>query len=147
MSTDQYDISSFTFIGTPKVSSYNRRYESKKTTMHDVLDITKTKLSTVLFLMDMGIINKTYQCPTCYNSMDLVQSTSANVSSDSFIWSCRRSVDKKRHQAQRSLRKGSWVADCNLTLEEIVKVVYCWTANFTQQQVYYYVHINNVIIK
>ena len=82
------------FNRLPNVSSYNRKYCSKSTTMQDVMEITKTKLSTNHFLMSIGLLNNNYKCPIC-NDFMMVQSTSAKGSSDGYIWCCRKTVNKK----------------------------------------------------
>ena len=79
------DISNTGFNRLPKVSSYNRQYCSKSTTVQDVVEITKTKLSIIHFLMSIGILNNNYKCPICNDFMMFVQNTSAKGSSDGYM--------------------------------------------------------------
>ena len=118
-----------------KKSSYQRIYKDKRTTMRDIMNITNTKLSVIQYLMEINIINSNYHCPSCDDLMMFCENMSAHKSSDNFVWRCKRTIDGKRHQIDRSIRKGSWIHDCNLTLEEIVKMTYCWSQDYTQQQV------------
>jgi hypothetical protein len=116
-------------------TSYNRAFELKHTTMREIFEITSNKLNLIYYLMEKGILTKSYKCPACFEEMYLCESTSAKVSSDGYIWKCNKTVNGRRHQKERSLRRGSWIQDCNFTLEEIVKITYCWSKDYTQKQV------------
>jgi predicted RNA-binding Zn-ribbon protein involved in translation (DUF1610 family) len=83
----------------------------------------------------MGVINDRYRCPKCGNEMVMHVNSSSKSSSDGFVWICRKTVNGQRHQCHRSIRKGSWISDCNLTLEEIIQSVYHWSQNFYQNQI------------
>ena len=97
--------------------------------MKDIEEIVEDKFKLIKWLQDVGWINKEYICPVCDSNMKLIESSSAKKSSDVLVWRCRATINGKRHQVMRSLRKGSWPQFSNLTLEEIVKFTY--TKSFT----------------
>ena len=41
----------------------------------------------------------------------------------------------KRHNAELSIRKGSWFEHSNMTLEEILKFTYWWSQDLNQNQI------------
>jgi predicted RNA-binding Zn-ribbon protein involved in translation (DUF1610 family) len=121
-----------------KKSSYHRNdeaYMKKFTTMSDVEDLCKSKETCIKFLVQMGVLNSSYQCPICGNEMTMCRNTSIRSSSDGYVWSCRITMNGVRHQVHRSIRKSSWLSDCNLTLEEMIKLIYHWTQNLKQNQI------------
>jgi predicted RNA-binding Zn-ribbon protein involved in translation (DUF1610 family) len=121
-----------------KKSSYqrcNEAYVKKFTTFSDVQDLCSTKKGCIKFLIEMGVINDRYRCPKCGNEMVMHVNSSSKSSSDGFVWICRKTANGQRHQCHRSIRKGSWISDCNLTLEEIIQAVYHWSQNFYQHQI------------
>ena len=123
-----------------KVSSYNRHYhdrykERTYTTYEGLLTLITNKVQCIRFLMEHDIIEKQMMCPKCTEPMKLVQSKSKHSSSDGFVWRCRRMAGGVRHEVERSIRKESWLEDCNLTIEECLKEIYFWSTRFSQQQV------------
>jgi nitric oxide reductase large subunit len=46
--------------------------------------------------------------------------------SDGLIWTCKRYVNKQRHQVKLSIRHGSWFNESNMRLTEILEVTYYW---------------------
>ena len=133
-----------------KSSSYNRFYREestrKVTTWEDIMHLTSSKQSCVKFLMDKHILANVYYCPKCLSPMDLKISSSKKSSSDAFVWKCRKMSNGERHQVERSIRCGSWLSDCNLTLEEIIKLIYRWSQDTEQKQVriIYIFHIYSI---
>ncbi len=100
-----------------------------------VQEVLATKLSTVRWLMTMGLIASRMWCPhpTCDNAMNLHP---CSTTSDGYIWKCRSTVKGEgRHQKSRSIRHGSWFSKSNLTLAELIQMTYFWAHGFTQQQV------------
>ena len=57
------------------------------------------------------------------------------VSSDCWKWECRRQEKRKRHQAEISIRKGSWFEKSKKTLQDILKLTYWWCQDLDQVQV------------
>ena len=123
---------------TFKSTSYQRSLPSSEehsTTIDDINSLTSSKQRVIKFLMEKNVIHNQYVCPKCGEDMKLCMPSSGHTSSDGYVWKCRKMVNYKRHEVERSLRKGSWLSDCNLTLEEIVKCIYYWTRDLEQQQV------------
>ena len=129
--------------------SYKRQCKVWHTTYADICTITSNKKTTIEWCQNKCLLGKEYFCPKCFQPMDLVISTSKNVSSDAVVWRCRRRIMKVRHQVERSIRKGTWFENSNLTLEEILKLTYLWTQNVAQQHVSssaksIYLHVSHV---
>ena len=112
-----------------------REHSERHTTFDDVIALTSNKQDVITFLMQKNVIHKYYLCPKCHNHMNIVLTKCNHSSSDGYKWSCCKMIDGKRHEVERTLRKGSWMYNCNLTLEEIVKSIYYWTRELQQKQV------------
>ena len=116
--------------------SYKRKSLNWNTTFEEIVQITSlNKLELVKWCQEKGILAKNYLCPKCLEPMRLCESSSKNTSSDGFVWKCRRRIDKRLHQVERSIRKGSFFENSNLTIEENIKMIYFWTQNISQQNV------------
>ena len=55
-------------------------------------------------------------CPMCAGEMSL---TRCEDQSDDLKWECRQQVNCKRHEAEVSIRKGSWFEKSKMTLEDL----------------------------
>lgn len=44
--------------------------------------------------------------------------------SNGYVWECRKQINGKRHQCERSIREGSWFENANMTIEEVLKFTY-----------------------
>ncbi|XP_068757288.1 uncharacterized protein [Montipora capricornis] len=71
-------------------------------------------------------------CPRCSAEMKLV---SCNDRSDGFQWECQLQMDGKRHKVETSIQKGSWFAQSNMTLEQVLKFTYWWCQDLDQSQI------------
>ena len=58
-----------------------------------------------------------------------------NDQSDGLKWECRVQSSAKRHRTELSIRTGSWFAQTNMTLEEILKFTYWWCQDLEQSQI------------
>ena len=83
-------------------------------------------------LMAEGLIAKGHLCPICGAEMSL---TTYDDWSDGLKRECRRQDNGKRHKTEISSRKGSWVGNSKIKLEEIFKLTYCWCQNLDQVQI------------
>ena len=110
-----------------KIGSYGRDYKKWNTTLDDIMKLTEEKSTAFGWLQEMGWLNSIYQCPVCAAPMVLTKASASHGSSDGMVWKCRATVQGRRHQSERSIRKNSWLHDCNLTLEEIIKLCYFWS--------------------
>ena len=61
---------------------------------------------------------------------------------DSLSWRCRRthkvySNGKTycKKDVKVTIREGSWLLHCNITLEDVILLMYCWANNYTIQQI------------
>ena len=82
--------------------------------------------------MAEGLLAKSQLCPHCNKEMKLV---TWNDRSDGLKWECRTQTSGKRHKTEASIRKGSWFAQSNMTLEEILKFTYWWRQDLEQSQI------------
>ena len=55
---------------------------------------------------------------------------------------CRRQINRKRHKVEMSIRKDSWFAKSNLSLEEIVKLTYWWCRGLKQDEIRHEVNVS-----
>ena len=116
--------------------SYRRNEKDWRTTWEDVLNLCNNEiLDLIYWFQKFGWLKKNYICPVCDNYMRLVEATSSHKSSDIYVWMCRRMVNGKRHFRSRSIRKGSWIENCNLNLSEILKLTYMWAQKYTMTQI------------
>lgn len=115
--------------------SYGRDDKTWSITYKDILEITCDKKSTIQWCQNVGLLSSSYDCPTCSQPMILVTSSSAKASSDIYVWRCKKMICGKRHQVERTIRKGSWFEHSNMTLEEVVELTYFWSRDFQQHQV------------
>lgn len=114
-----------------------------------LLDVTSTKLNCVKFLQEVGIIASQQQCPGpvikgkryghCNHDM-IVKDVKDRK--DSLAWRCRK-VHKVTDglktyvikDVKVTIRKGSWIQHSNLTLEDIIKMIYLWANDYTTTQI------------
>ena len=126
----------YTKVNVERKGSYGRlEKEGWKTTIGDIEKLIENKCDLIKWLQQIGWINKEYMCPVCNGNMLLKEATSYHKSSDGLIWRCRGTVAGKRHQVERSIRRGSWIENSNLTVEEIVKFTYMWCQKFSGEMV------------
>ena len=112
-------------------------------------NIIDTKLHAIEFLQKHGVIPTTMTCPgplinnnrfgQCGKPMALKE---VKDRKDNITWRCRkvhkvfvngRKLAKK--DVKVSVRENSWLQNCNLTLEEIIMMLYCWSNDFTNSQI------------
>ena len=82
--------------------------------------------------MTESLLGKSQLCPHYNKEMRLV---TCKDRSDGFKWECRIQTSGKRHRTETSIRRGSWFAQSNMTLEEILKFTYWWCQDLEQSQI------------
>ena len=113
--------------------SYGRANNQKKWRYDDLSAILTEKKTLIQWLMTEGFLAKSRLCSVCRCEMKLVR---CEDRSDGLRWECRgRRFDGKRHNAELSIRKGSWFEHSNMTLEEILKFTYWWSQDVKQNQI------------
>ena len=123
--------------------SYNRDHGSSDArvwddinayvTYDDLLqDVLVSKELTIKWLMDEKLIASKQMCERCGEEMSLVECSDR---SDGYRWECRKQDKGRRHKFTVSIRKGSWFAESNLTIEEVLKYTYWWTQGLDQCQI------------
>ena len=127
-----YTQESSTQCGCLTNASYDRNNAQKKWRFEDLLDHVKDKELLIKWLMCEGLMAKARVCPRCSAEMKLV---SCNDRSDGFKWECQLQMDGKRHKVETSIRKGSWFAQSNMTLGEVLKFTYWWCLDLDQSQI------------
>ena len=55
-------------------------------------------------------------------------------SSDCYLWRCRRKLPKP-HDKRISIRHGTWFANSNMSLEEIIEYSYVWSMGLNEKQI------------
>ena len=110
-------------------SSYGRKKDSRQWTYDDLMHLMMHKEVLIERLMAEGLLGKSKLCPHCNNEINLV---TCNDPSDGLKWECRIQTSGKRHKTETSIRRGSWFAQSNMTLEEILKFMYWWCQDLEQ---------------
>ena len=82
--------------------------------------------------MAEGLLGKSQLCPHRNKQNELV---TCKDRSDGFKWECRIQTSGKRHRTETSIRRGSWFAQSNMTLEEMLKFTYWWCQDLEQSQI------------
>ena len=102
--------------------------------LKEVLD----KRTTIIWLQEHGLLSKGRVCE-CGYEMKLLLDSGAKACQDGFIWICRRRMgpNKQIHQKCQSIRKGSWFANANLNMEEILRLMYWWSRKLPQDMVHW----------
>ena len=120
--------------------SYNRAststYTAEKNFTYDDLllhYLCNTK-HTLQWLKDENLIATSRICPIC--GMEMIW-TKTGDRSDGYKWECRKQKikDKKRHKSEFSIRQNSWFEKSKMTIPEIIKVTYWWSADLTQKEI------------
>ena len=112
--------------------SYGRKKDSMQWTYDDLMHLMMDKEVLIQWLMAEGLLGKSQLCPHCNNEMNLV---TCNDRSDGLKWECRIQTSGKRHKTETSIRRGSWFAQSNMTLEEILKFTYWWCQDLEHSQI------------
>ena len=112
-------------------------------------DITSSKIDTIKFLQEHGVIAKDKTCPgplvrgkrlqNCGQAMILKE---VKDRKDGITWRCRKThsvhVDNKQYKVKDvkvSIRENTWISDSNLTLELIVELMYLWANGFSNEEI------------
>lgn len=113
------------------------------------MDITSTKEKSVRFLQSAGVITSSRQCPGplvkgvrfghCNKPMLLKD---VNDRKDKLSWRCRKVhkvVDGLKTYTVKdvkvTIRQDSWIQHSNLSLEDIIKLIYVWANDYTNAQI------------
>lgn len=122
-------ISKVTQIGGGCISSYSRKDTSTEIVTYDdlVSCVLFDKCYFIDWLTDKQLIAGVRIC-SCGKKMNVVKTYDRT---DPIKFECR----SKGHRNEISIRKNSWFSGSNLTMEEIIKITYWWTAGLTQQQI------------
>ena len=118
--------------GMAKGSYARDERKEKKWRYDDLIVVLNDKDRLIQWLMGEGLLAKSRLCSVCGSDMILVN---CDDRSDGFKWECRRRIDGKRHRVEMSIRTGSWFAQSNMTLEEILKYTYWWCQDLDQVQI------------
>lgn len=112
-------------------------------------EIINSKINSLLFLQKHGIIPRTKLCPGplihgkrssfCGHQMSIKE---VNDRKDCVTWRCRKThkaVINSRLYTKKdvkvTIRQDTWIEHSNLTLEEIIMMLYCWANNYTNEQI------------
>ena len=87
---------------------------------------------TIEWLKEKELIASARKCPICDSDMMASKCTDR---SDGVKWKCCKVKNRKRHQKEVSIRRGSWFDQSNFTLEEIIEYTYLWTQGLKQTQI------------
>jgi len=94
------------------------------------------------WLMDEKLIASKQMCERCGEEMSLVECSDR---SDGYRWQCRKQDKGRRHKFAVSIRKGSWITESNLTIEEVLKYTYWWTQGLDQCQIRRQLKLNQTV--
>ena len=129
-----------TQLGTENSISYGKDTDQKITYRHLLTSIIFNKDSAVEFCFEMGLLPRTRPCPTCGNNMSLIKDSKV---SDRHRWYCRIKTGPKKHEHKLSLRTGTFFEKSNMTIEEILQIVYLWVHGHSQQNIQHEVGISS----
>ena len=121
-----------TQCGSYLTGSYGRNIGNKRWRYEHLLDRLRDKQLLVEWLIEEDMIAKTQVCDLCGSEMKLLKYEDR---SGGYKWECRRQFNGKRHKVEKTLRKGSWFEQSNMTLEEILKFTYWWCQDLDQAQI------------
>ena len=114
------------------VEEERRKDKTSHTETLHIFFSSTLKLDLVKWLQDVNIISKSYTCPRCKKPMNLKKICNAHSSSDEYASSCGRREGRIKHNVSRSIRKGTWLQNSNLTIQEILSLTYFWATNSSQ---------------
>ena len=157
LSSSQSSCSSTSSISSAKSEKSQHSYQRvnfyndyKHYTFKKVLrEVTVTKERCIEFLQRRGVLRSEVRCPgvlykgvrqgNCGQPMALKK---VGDRKDGLSWRCRKvhTVTDKLKQykvkdVKISIREGTWLENSNLTLEEVVELIYLWTHNFTLAEI------------
>ena len=112
--------------------SYGLTKDSRQWTYDDLFHVMMDKEVLIEWVVVEGLLRKSQLCPHCNTEMKLV---TCNDRSDGLKWECRIQTSGKQHRVEISIRRGSWFAQSNMTLEEILKFTYWWCQDLEQSQI------------
>lgn len=112
-------------------------------------NVINEKLNAIKFLQEHNVLPTTRTCPgpfihqkrqgNCGHNMILKE---VRDRKDNITWRCRKThkvIINNRQYVKKdvkvSVRENTWLEHCNLTLEEIIMIIYCWSNNYTNTQI------------
>ena len=116
-------------------SSYGRSEKVKRWTYDRIKnEILCSKYNSLHWFMKEGLIACERTCGHCHKPMKLVE---CEDRSDGYKWECRRLEAGKRHKTEVLIRQGSWFEKSNMTIDEILKIMYWWCCDVKQEQIHH----------
>lgn len=80
------------------------------------------KRRVIEWCMEKGLIASRYECPRCNCDMKLKERKDAQ---DGFEWRCQK-TGENAHLVKRSVRKGSWFEESNLSIVKVLCMTRMW---------------------
>lgn len=121
--------------GISQSCSYGKDNEMTRWTYRRLLtEAIPNKEATLQFCFDIGLIPAQRSCPTCGANMTLMKDSKV---SDGHRWYCRSRKSAKKHEHKLSLRTGTFFEKSNMTLEEIIQIMYMWVHGHSQKQIHH----------
>lgn len=108
-------------ISLPNLNSDKRKRILKGPKSYEVREILKTDV--FKFCQDIGLVARTVKC-SCNGDMSLM---SYPQTKDIFKWRCR----KNGHSSSQTIRKGTFFEESNLSMREILWIVYMWLYEYS----------------
>lgn len=120
-------------------------------------NVIDTKPHCIEFLQQLGVIPTSKICPGPLINKQRQGNCGAQMSlkevkdrKDNITWRCRK-VHKVQSKGRAytlkdvkvTVRDDTWLQNCNLTLEEILLMLYCWANDFTNAQIEHEVGCSN----
>ena len=83
--------------------------------------VCENKIKLLKFLLDNKLIKRVQKCPrrNCRRNMSIIRDAGRK---DGFVFRCSKC------RSHTSIRKGSYFEQSKLTVSEILRVVFCWSA-------------------
>ena len=122
-----------TQLGMENSTSYRKDTDQKITYRHLLTSIIFNKDSAVEFCFEMGLLSRTQPCQTCGNNMSLIKDSKA---ADRHRWYCRKKTGPKKHEHKLSFRTGTFFEKSNMTIKEILQILYLWVHGHSQKKTF-----------
>lgn len=127
----------FTQLGSESSVSYAGKLkdadEGDKITYRSLLMyVIPNKDAALDFCFNMEIIPRLRKCPTCGNPMSLIKDSKV---SDQHRWYCRIKKGPQKHEHRLSIRTGTFFEKSNMTIEEILQIIYMWIHGHSQKNI------------
>ena len=129
-------------------STYSRRLPRKnddmlKFTTYEMFreQVLSNEEGMIQWCIENQLIVDKMTCSECGKVMNLKPTTDRL---DGYVWICRRRIGgNKEHRVEHSIRSGSIFEGSNLSISEILQILYWWSIDLSQKQIQQQMSLSN----